>query len=93
LKTKLNQIINRILALSLLSALFLLTACGQNGAIPGSQEDQDQNPPQITTPIHTTEDLETYHLIQSQLPSYETEVLEFNSGDRIYISPYDRQMP
>jgi len=93
LKTKLDQTINRILAISLLSALFLLTACSQNGAAPGSTEGQDQTPPQITAPIHTTMDLEPYELTQIQLPAYETVVTEFNLGDRIYTSPYDRQMP
>jgi len=75
------------------SALFLLSACSQNGTTPGSQEDQEQNPPQITSPITTTENLEPYQLTQSQLSSYETVVSEFNLGDRIHTTPYGSQMP
>lgn len=93
MKSTLKQTIKRILAISLLSALLLLTACSQNGTAPGSQDSQDQKPPQVTSPTNTIENLEAYQLTQSQLPTYETTVTEFNLGDRIYTTPYNRQMP
>lgn len=95
MKLNFSKRLRQLSTLALLTMMLLLAACSQGPNQPNASTDNNQgeNPSQSGSPVITSMDLESYDLSQSQLPDYETVVTEFNLGDSIYTSPYDRQMP